>query len=89
MSGKSEKIPRIAGIPDWYLETFQVVQRIEGGLRNAELELRGAIEMDSLDERVRSEMQSVLDALHCMKGNLVLVDMTAREAMDRILRAAA
>ena len=59
MSGKSEKIPRIAGIPDWYLETFQVVQRIEGGLRNAELELRGAIEMDSLDERVRSEMQRV------------------------------
>jgi len=85
----SEKTPRTAGIPDWYLETFQVVQRIEGGLRNAELELRGAIEIDSLDEHVRSEMQSVLDALHSIKGNLVLVDMTAREVMDRILRAVA
>lgn len=85
----SEKTPRTAGIPDWYLETFQVVQRIEGGLRNAELELRAAIEIDSLDEHVRSEMQSVLDALHSIKGNLVLVDMTAREVMDRILRAVA
>ena len=76
-------------IPEWYLETFQVVQHIDGGLRNVEFELRDAIEMETLDERVRIQMQGVLDALHGIKGSLVLVDMTAREVLDQILLDAA
>jgi len=76
-------------IPKWYLDTFQVVQHIEGGLRNVELELRDAIEMETLDERVRTEMRGFLNALHGIKGSLVLVDMTAREVLDQILSDAA
>jgi hypothetical protein len=79
----------ITSIPSWYLEIFQVVQHLDGGLRNAELELREALEIDSLDARVRAEMQGVLDAIHGIKGNLVLVDMTAREVLDQILSQAA
>jgi hypothetical protein len=81
----TENRTEITSIPDWYLETFQVVQHLDGGLRNVELELREALEIDSLDARVRAEMQGVLDALHGIKGNLVLVDMTAREVLDQLL----
>lgn len=76
-------------IPEWYLETFQAVQHIDGGLRSVELELRDAIEIKTLDERVRMQMQGVLEALHGIKGNLVLVDMTAREVLDQLLQDAA
>ncbi len=85
----SEKFSPIAGIPNWYFQTFQVVQHIEGSLRNAEGELHEAIEMGGLDERVRNEMRGVVDAIHAIKGNLVLVDMTARERLDQILQDAA
>ena len=78
----SSNSPRNPDIPDWYLETFQVVQPIEGNLRSVEVEMRDAIEADSMDPRVRAEMQGVLDALHTIKGNLVLVDMTARKVLD-------
>jgi hypothetical protein len=77
------------GIPQWYLETFEMVQHIDGGLRNVELELREAIELETLDERVRTEMRGFLKALHGIKGSLVLVDMTAREVLDQILADAA
>jgi hypothetical protein len=85
----SEKIARDAKIPDWYLETFQAIQRIEGGLRNAENVLLEAMDTGSLDKRVRCEMQGVLDALHGIKGNLVLVDSAAREVLDQTLSDAA
>ena len=85
----SEQTTDIVGIPDWYLETFEVVQHVDGGLRSAEMELREAIETEDLNERVRAEIQGVLEALHSIKGNLVLVDMTAREVLDQILSDAA
>lgn len=85
----TEQTAQIAGIPEWYLETFQVVQHLDGGLRSAEMELREVIETEDLDERVRAEMQGVLEALHSIKGSLVLVDMTAREVLDQILSEAA
>lgn len=85
----TEQTSGIAEVPTWYLETFQVVQHVDGGLRNVELELREAIEAKDLDVRVRDEMQGVLDALHGIKGSLVLVDMTAREVLDQILSEAA
>ena len=85
----TEQTAEIVGIPEWYLETFQVVQHLDGGLRSAEMELREAIETVDLDERVRAEMESVLEALHSIKGRLVLVDMTAREVLDQILSEAA
>lgn len=85
----NENTNRVAGVPDWYRETFQVVQLIEGGMRNAELALRRTIEIDSLDERVRCEMQGALDALHGIKGNLALVNMTASAVLDEILSDAA
>lgn len=81
----SEIIVRDASLPSWYLETFQVIQRVEGRLRNAELELREAIEMTSLDERVRFELEGALDALQGIKGNLAVADMTARDVLDQML----
>jgi hypothetical protein len=38
---------------------------------------------------VRIELQRLLDALRSVKGNLVLVDMTAREVLDEMLSEAA
>lgn len=78
----------LAGIPDWYLLTFETVQQVDGGLRKVEIDLRRALQMQSLDQTVRREMESVLDALHAIKGSLVLVDMTARDVLERSLEGA-
>ena len=63
-----------------------MVQHIGGGLRGVELELRDALEIETLDERLRIQMRAVLDAIHGIKGNLVLLDMRAREVLDQVLR---
>jgi hypothetical protein len=76
-------------IPEWYLQTLQLVLQIDGGLRNLEVKLREAIDMKGMDQRVRAEMQGVLDSIHGIKGGLALVDMTAREELDRVLCNAA
>lgn len=72
-------------IPGWYPATFRVVQQIEGSLRSLELKLHEAIEIEALDERVRAQMEVFLDALHILKGNLVLVDITAGEVLDQFM----
>lgn len=83
-----QKATDSTAIPGWYPATFRLVQQIEGSLRSLELKLHEAIEIDALDERVRAQMQVVLDALHMLKGNLVLVDMTAGEVLDQIMKDA-
>lgn len=76
-------------LPRWYLDTFAVVQHVDGGLRNVELEVRDALDMRALDERVRRELLGLLEALHTIKGNLVLVDMTARAVLEETRERAA
>ena len=75
-------------IPELHLEAFQLVQRIDGGLRNAEPEHRGTIAMRPLDERVRVQMREVLDGIHGIEGSSALADTTALEVPDQILREA-
>jgi hypothetical protein len=85
----TDKTAELNDIPDWYLVTFEVVQRMDGSLRKVEAELVDALEMKSLHPSVRLEMLGLLDALHAIRGNLVLVDMTAREVLDEMLSKAA
>jgi hypothetical protein len=85
----TEETNGLSEIPDWYLETFKVVQLMDGGLRRVETELVDALQMTSMHPSVRIELQRLLDALRSVKGNLVLVDMTAREVLDEMLSEAA
>lgn len=81
--------PANPAIPLWYLTTFDKLQHLDGGLRNLELELAALLRQDGLDHRVRRELQAVLEALHTVKGQLVLADMTARAVVDEALVRAA
>lgn len=72
-----------ASLPDWYINTFESVQRIEGGLRNLELEVHQALETRPLDPTVRAELQGLLNSLRAMKGKAVLIDMAAHSAVER------
>jgi hypothetical protein len=76
-------------IPLWYLTTFDALQHLDGGLRNLELEVRAVLRQEGLDNRVHRELLAVLDALHTVKGQLVLADMTARAVVDEALARAA
>lgn len=76
-------------IPVWYLTTFDALQHLDGGLRNLEMEVRAVLRQEGLDGRVRREIQAVLEALHTVKGQLVLADMTARAVVDETLVRAA
>lgn len=75
-------------LPPWYLDTFKVVQQVDGGLRNVELTVQEGLATSALDRRVRRELEALLEGLHSLQGSLVLVDMTARavleEAGDRV-----
>ncbi|MGA7981725.1 MAG: hypothetical protein WCA32_16065 [Chromatiaceae bacterium] len=85
----TEETNGLGEIPNWYLETFKLVQLMDGGLRSVETELVDALQMTSMHPSVRVELQGLLDALRSVKGNLVLVDMTAREVLDEMLSEAA
>ena len=76
-------------LPAWYLTTFETLQHIDGGLRNLELEVRAILRQDGLDERVRRELGALLEALHTVKGQVVLADMAARAVVDEALARAA
>lgn len=76
-------------IPLWYLTTFDALQHLDGGVRNLELEVGALLRQDGLDHRVRRELQALLEALHTVKGQLVLTDMTARAVVDETLGEAA
>lgn len=73
------------GIPDWYLSTLPVVQRVDGALRGVSVELCDLMENESLDLRVRAELLSMLDDLRAIQGGLVLVQMTASKVLDEVL----
>jgi hypothetical protein len=72
-----------ASVPDWYLSSFESVQKIEGGLRSVELEICRALDTRALDTLVRAELEGLLRAIRMMKGRAVLVDMAVRSALER------
>ncbi len=82
----TSKLSKPVDIPHWYLQIFQAVQHIDGSLREIEVELSDAMEAEALDVRIRAEMLRVLEALHAIKGGMVLVDMTARQALDDTIK---
>lgn len=69
-------------LPLWYLDTFRLVQQVDGGLRNVELTVREGLATAALDRRVRHELEGLLESLHTLQGSLVLVDMTARAVLE-------
>jgi hypothetical protein len=71
-------------VPDWFLETVQVTQHVYGGVRNIELELRQALELNGVDSRLRNELEHTLDALAAVKGSLALLEMTAGDVIRGI-----
>jgi tRNA A37 threonylcarbamoyladenosine dehydratase len=73
-------------IPDWFLETVRVMQDIDHGLCNIQIELNHAVELDGLDPRLRTELEYVRDALDAVKISLSLMDMTAKQVLHEVTR---
>ncbi len=78
-----------SGVPEWYFKTLSAVETIDRGLRHLEDEVVDAIAIETMDERVRMQMENLLDALRDIDSSLVLVDMMARDVLDQVSTEAA
>mgnify|MGYP001550332201 CR=1 FL=1 len=68
-------------IPDWLLETVRVMGDVHRMSQSIDNQLRYAIELKGLDDRLCHELQYVRDALRAVKTGLSLMDMTARKVV--------
>ena len=84
-----EKSVDVAKIPEWYLATFQVLTHVDGYLRNIDIEVGHAMELEGIEEHVCSELRLLRDSLAVYKGHVAFLEMTARETLDGILNEAA
>jgi hypothetical protein len=71
-------------IPDWFLETVRVMQDTGHGVRRMDTQLRYAMGLRGLDERLRVEMQQLRDALGTVKVGLSVIDMIANQVLAEI-----
>lgn len=77
------------GVPEWYIRTLGAVETIDRSLRRLEDEVIEAIAIEAMDERVRMQMENLLDALRDIDSSLILVDMMARDVLDQVSTEAA
>jgi hypothetical protein len=64
-------------IPDWFLQTVQVMQDTDHGVRNIDTELRHAMGLEGLDPGLRDDLQYIRDALGAVKISLSVILKTA------------
>jgi hypothetical protein len=75
-----------AGLPEWFVAYDQALRDAYGCVRNVDLEVRDALDIDRLDPRLRIELETVLDALSTLKGSLAVLEMTASQVLKETPR---
>lgn len=83
MNQLCDQVTSIA-LPDWFVAADKATRHAYGCVRNVDVEVRDALDIDRLDPRLRSELRTVLDALNALKGSLAFFDMTAGEVLKEL-----
>jgi hypothetical protein len=73
-------------VPEWFFESLEASQQAEGALRTVRLELRHLLTSTDLDAEASMRLKETLAALDRASGRLTILQASARNALDQILK---
>lgn len=70
-----------AEIADWFLDSLDTTQRVEGTLRNVILELRQLARCGHLDEETRNHLEDAVHGLESAAGGVAVLQRASLRAL--------